>query len=252
MTTGSGVQTEIRTERGRREIENAAQRRYFESVERPRIAVDETPYVLRHVGEMVTGAGLEPGSRILEVGSGLGKFTFPLAALGYSVVANDLSPVLLERLSVASGGRIETACGDIRDLAGVAPGRFDRVIGFFVLHHLTDFDRVFSAISSCLAPGGRVAFCEPVAANPLYYLQIALTPGMRFSGEPSITAMRPGVILPSMSRAGLVDLSCRPYGFFPPAVRNRPWGGPLERRLESLPWFPFPRAFQIFSGKLPE
>ena len=39
--------------------------------------------------------------------------------------------------------------------------------------------------SRVLRPGGRVAFCEPVAWNPLYYLQIALTPGMSFSGEPS-------------------------------------------------------------------
>ena len=110
--------------------------------------------------------------------------------------ANDLSPVLLGRLRTAAPRTIPTIACDIVDIAAHVNGRFDGVVGFFVLHHLLDFEATFRALVSVLRPGGRVAFCEPVAWNPLYYLQIALTPGMSFSGEPSITSMRRGVMLP--------------------------------------------------------
>lgn len=129
---------------------------------------------------------------------------------------------------------------------------FDRIVGFFVLHHLIDFDQVFLALSRILRPGGRIAFCEPVAWNPLYYLQIALTPGMRFAGEPSITSMRPGVIFPALARAGFVDTQSHSYGYFPPLIRNLAWGETLERWLDAKPLVPFPNAFQLFTARLPE
>ena len=125
------------------------------------------------------------------------------------------------------------------------------MIGFFVLHHLLDFPTVFSALAQVVRPGGRIAFCEPVAWNPLYYLQVLLTPGMRFAGEPSLTAMRPGKILPAMTAAGFVDARAHGYGYFPPQLKNHPFGDRLEARLERFSWTPFPHAFQIFSASRP-
>jgi SAM-dependent methyltransferase len=225
------------------------QRRYFESRERARIALADTPYVRRHVAELSADAALDGAGAILEIGAGLGKFTLPLARAGRPIVANDVSPVLLERLRDASGGSVETLCGDVGELASRTARRFDRVIGFFVLHHLTGFERVFASLFELLEPGGRIAFCEPVSANPLYYLQIAFTPGMTFAGEPSITKMRAGVILPALRGAGFVSARTRPYGFFPPFLANRPAGARIERALERVP--AIPRAFQIFSAEKP-
>lgn len=230
---------------------NAYQLHYFETVERARIALCQTPYVLAHIERMIDAGGLAPGQSILEIGSGVGKFTLLLAARGYTLVANDLSPALLGRLTQAADGRISTICCDAAEIRRHTSASFDRVIGFFVLHHLTNFDRVFQALADILKTGGRIAFCEPVAWNPLYYLQIAFTPGMRFAGEPSITAMRSSVMLPAMARAGLTEVAGYPYGHFPPFLKNRPWGNRLENWLEQRVWFPFPNAFQVFTARKP-
>jgi SAM-dependent methyltransferase len=200
---------------------------------------------------MIAVGGLAHGQSILEIGSGLGKFTLPLAARGYTLVANDLSPALLARLTQAADGRISTICCDAAEIRRHTSASFDRVIGFFVLHHLTNFDCVFQALADVLKPGGRIAFCEPVAWNPLYYLQIAFAPGMRFAGEPSITAMRSRVMLPAMSRAGLTEVASDPYGYFPPFLKNRPWGSRLENWLEQRACVPFPHAFQVFTARKP-
>lgn len=231
---------------------NQYQRRYFETVERSRIAVGESPYVLAHVERVIAAAKLSPGHAILEVGSGLGRFTLPLVTRGYEVTASDLSPVLLERLRRATLGRVATACGDLHDIDRHVHGRFDRIVGFFVLHHLVDLDRAFLALARALRAGGRIAFCEPVAWSPLYYLQILMTPGMRFAGEPSLTSMRASVVLPALARAGFVGATCHPYGYFPPFLKNRPWGDRLERWLDARAWVPFPRSFQVFTARRAE
>ena len=232
------------------ESEAESQRRYFESVERSRIAVVDTPYVRRHVDELGRDAAFAPGMSLLEIGAGPGKFTRLLVEAGLRVTANDVSPVLLARLAEATGGRAEPLAGDAHDLAALTSRTFDRVAGFFVLHHLTDFPRLFASIFGRTAPGGRIAFCEPVGRNPLYALQIALTPGMTFEGEPSIFEMRAAVILPAMEAAGFTRCRARSYGYFPPALANLSAGRALERALEAVP-FPFPHAFQVFSGERP-
>lgn len=234
-----------------RSAHNQYQRTYFDTVARARLALADTPYVMSHVERVVAAARLKPGQRILEVGAGPGKFTLPLAGLGLDVVANDLSPVLLERLHQASGGRVKTLACDVAEIAREVTVPFDAVVGFFVLHHLRDFEQVFKAIASVMQPGARVVFCEPVAWNPLYYLQILLTPGMRFAGEPSLISMRSGVILPALRAAGFVDTQASGYGYFPPVLKNHPLGNQLETWLDRRQWIPFPHAFQLFTARLP-
>jgi len=236
---------------GAREAHNRVQREYFDTVERSRLALGDTPYIRRHVDEAIAIGQFVPGATLLEIGAGLGKGTIPLIARGFEVTANDLSPVLLARLRAAAPRPVHTIACDILDIAGHVDRRFDGVVGFFVLHHLLDFEATFRALVRVLQPGCRVAFCEPVAWNPLYYVQIALTPGMRFSGEPSLTSMRQGVMLPLMRQAGLEDVASHPYGYFPPVLKNTPGGDRVERWLERRRWIPFPHAFQVFTGRTP-
>lgn len=230
---------------------NQYQREYFDTVERARLAIGDTPYVLAHVDRVVAAAGLRAGQRILEVGAGPGKFTLPLASRGLDVVANDLSPILLERLHQTSGGRVKTLACDVADIARAVDAPFDRVVGFFVLHHLRGFEHAFTALAAVMQPGARLVFCEPVAWNPLYYLQILLTPGMRYAGEPSLTSMRVGVIVPALRAAGFVDTEATGYGYFPPVLKNHPLGNRLENWLDRRAWIPFPHAFQLFTARLP-
>jgi SAM-dependent methyltransferase len=237
----------------KRVAHNHYQRQYFDTVDRPRLAIGESRYVLAHLERVIVEAELKPGQRILEVGAGSGKFTLPLINRGFEVLANDLSPVLLEKLHQVSDGRIKTQVGDIAEITlakDEAP--FDRVVGFFVLHHLCDFKLIFTALAKVMRPGGRIVFCEPIAWNPLYYLQIMMTPTMRFAGEPSLMSMRPGVILPMLQASGFIDVKAHGYGYFPPVLKNHSLGNQIENWLNQYSWIPFPHAFQLFSANLPE
>src|SRR5580704_2232265 len=64
---------------------------------------------------------LRPGASILELGSGTGRITHPLVALGHPVVAVDESPEMLAYVRDA-----ETVCSRIEDLA--LGRRFDAVL----------------------------------------------------------------------------------------------------------------------------
>lgn len=232
-----------------RETRNRVQREYFDTVERSRGLPVDTPYVRRHVEELLATGDFAPGAALLEIGAGLGKGTIPLAARGFDVTANDLSPVLLEKLQAASPQPIRTVACDIVDIARHVDRRFDGAVGMFVLHHLVGFDDIFRALAGVLEPGARVAFSEPVAWNPLYYFQIILTPNMTFAGEVSLSQMRPGVILRAMERAGFVETSSRRYGYFPPQLTNTRAGHAVEHWMERRRWLPVPHAFQVFSGR---
>jgi SAM-dependent methyltransferase len=212
-----------------------------------------TPYVRRHVDELLAASGLEPGASVLEVGCGMGNYTFELSRRGLAVEGLDLSPVLLERLRAYADEQVSFPlhCADVLEPPTELFGRFDGVVGLFTLHHLHDVEGSIASMARLLRPGGCFAFVEPNAFNPLYYVQIAATPGMSFRGERRLTSMRPGLILPAIRAAGLTDARAFRYGFFPPFVANRKIGRRLEHALEQVAPLRPVSAFQIFLGLRP-
>lgn len=111
---------------------------------------------------------LHPNSRILDVGSGWGQLTVPLARLGHQVVALDQTPNrlrLVDAIANQEGVACDLFCGDI-ETAPLKPGTFDLVILNGVLewtvrnrtnispatHQVTVLERC----SSLLAPNGRI------------------------------------------------------------------------------------------------
>jgi ubiquinone/menaquinone biosynthesis C-methylase UbiE len=155
-----------------RQIEehNRYQRWYYESTNKKTMRPTASPYVLRQVERMIAAAELGPGQRVLEVGCGMGRYTLPLLERGLDLTCLDLSPVLLRQLQEAVPNRkLSLLACDVADAHRHTDQRFDRAIGFFTLHHMHDLYAVFQGLCKVLAPGARVAFCEPVAYNPLYY-----------------------------------------------------------------------------------
>lgn len=102
-----------------------------------------------------------------------------------------------------------------------------------------------------LGPGGRVAFSEPNPFNPLYYVQIALTPGMTWAAEKGLLSIRRPVIADAATRAGLTDLTWRFYGFFPRFVTNLPGMSCFESGLERLMPVKAALPFQVMSARRP-
>jgi ubiquinone/menaquinone biosynthesis C-methylase UbiE len=113
-------------------------------------------------------AGIGPGTRVLELGCGSGGFTLSLLAAGAEVTALDLSPEMIDvaRRRIAQFGEgctaeLVTAAVERMPLEA---GRFDVVVGRFILHHL-DISAAAPAIAQVLRAGGRAVFGENSARN---------------------------------------------------------------------------------------
>ncbi|UCV20291.1 class I SAM-dependent methyltransferase [Ferribacterium limneticum] len=229
---------------------NSYQRWYYESINKKTMRPSAgARYIGRQIDRMARIAQLDEAENILEVGCGQGRYSVPMLDVGYSLTCLDLSPVLLQRMldAARTPPRQVIAC-DLAEVAAHTSERFDRAIGFFTLHHMHDLDDIFLGLAKVLKPGAVVAFCEPVAWNPLYYIQIALTPRMTWKGDGGVARMRPGLVLPALERAGFVDARSTAFGFFPPFITNRGWGATLETLLERARVFSPLHAFQIFSA----
>ncbi len=236
------------------QVHNREQVDYFSSKVKPTMVPEDTPYIVRQIDELLAFGNIGPGNRVLDVGCGMGRYTLNIAGRGINIEGLDLTPFLLEKLNEYNNGRynIPLHCADIIDHPEEMNGRYDAVIGFFTLHHLHNIPVCYQAMAKMVKPGGSILFLEPNAYNPLYYIQVAISPGMKWKGgDEGIVDMRRSVVFDAMKSAGLTDLQLKRFGFFPPFLANRSWGQRLEIALEKFPvWGPM-LPFQIFKGSKP-
>lgn len=231
---------------------DAYQQRYFDrtAADNVRLQPTESPYAQRHLERTLAVLQAAPKDRVLEVGAGLGRFTSLMLDRGLDVVASDLSDHLLEKLRARHPG-LETIASAVESIPAQTSIVFDRVVGFFMLHHLADLTRVFTGLRQITRPGGRIAFCEPNAFHVPYYLQITFSRQMTWRGDGGVAKMRRNVVLRAMERAGFTDTQSELYGFAPPLIYNHPSGQRLDHALERIPLLTPVRAFQIFSASVP-
>ncbi len=137
-----------------RDLYNAAWDVEETRLERHQLEADITwRYLDRH---------LPPCGRLLEIGSGTGAYTFPLARRGYRITAIDLADELVTRCQAKAdelglGDRIDFRVGDARDLSSIPGSEFDAVLLMGPLYHLVlEADRTAALRSAyrCLKPGG--------------------------------------------------------------------------------------------------
>lgn len=213
---------------------NQQQLEYFgQKVKNTMIPV-KSNYVMKHIDRFLQFSNLDRSHNILEVGCGMGKFTFPLIEKGYQITGLDLSPFLLQKLLEYNDNRfnIPLISSDILEIPDQYNEQFDRVIGFFVLHHFHHLETYFQAMARVLKPGGEIIFVEPNANNILYYFQIFFTPGMSWKGDKGVFDMKKSVFLRAAHYAGLKLDKLKRYGFFPPFVVNTTAGLKVDNFLE--------------------
>lgn len=230
---------------------NEYQRAYFAKPQRTsnRMAPSRGRYVERHLERLLTALAPDPGARLLELGAGMGRFTYLLAERGFRVTAVDLSEELLSLLRRNDPtSTIETRCGDACSLERLRLGSFDAAVGFFFMHHLDRIADLASSLARVLSPGGRITFCEPNAFNPAFYLQILFTPGMTWRGDGGVRLMRPKILAAAFTQAGFTPPVIERYGLLPPALAESPPAIHFEERVEELGVIDPLLAFQTISA----
>lgn len=235
------------------EAHNQTQRRYYHGTQKHNMLPRDTRHVRRQFEHVLQAARATREDEILEVGCGMGRLTLPIARRGYRIEGLDLSPYLLGELEKARDPdlAIPLHCADIMAPPASMQGRFNVAVGFFVLHHFHDLAACFRGVRQVLKPGGRVVFLEPNAFNPLYYLQVLLTPGMTWEAEKGIARMRRDVLFHAMTSAGFVNMRIERYGFLPPFIANTGAGGRIEEVLEKFPLWRGLLPYQLFIAELP-
>jgi SAM-dependent methyltransferase len=162
---------------------------------------------------------LRAGDAVVEIGSGSGRYTEWLLNYGLHVTAVEPDPQLRQKLEyrLRSARHLRVVQSDIGGMRKDALyGR--AVCGFHLLHHLdaptlAALAKVVHDIRNRHADFTGWFFLEPNPRNPLYPLQIVMTPGMKLTEEAGIWRNDYQSALGSISDNGC-ELGT--LGFFPP------------------------------------
>ncbi len=111
----------------------------------------------------VLGAAVEPQDQVLEIGCGIGRLTRVLAARAESVMALDVSQLMLDKAAELNPGLSNVAwiLGDGSNLDAIETGTVDACVSHVVFQHIPDPAITLGyirEIGRVLRPGGWAAF----------------------------------------------------------------------------------------------
>jgi SAM-dependent methyltransferase len=167
-------------------------------------------------------SGIEPGMRVLDLGTGLGHVAFALGELvgpTGQVLGIDSDERMVAMASQRTNGRahVRFAKGDVRSWTSDQP--FDAVVGRLILFHLPDAVSVVRHHLGHLRPGGRfVALdydrgsCRPEPPVAMYdpYRRYGLA-GFRSARADPVIGTRLALLLSGAGLAGTQSIGAQGY-----------------------------------------
>lgn len=187
-----------------------------------------------------------PNMRVLELGCGVGYFTRHLVKTQASIIANDISPDLLDvAKDQVKADNVEFRVENAYDLPH-PDGSFDSVVGSSVVHHL----EVEDAIRECyrvLKPGGSIYFTEPNLLNPHVFLERSHKTIRRWANvSPNETAFLRKPLQRLLELYQFRNISITPFDFLHPLTPKLliPLVDKCGRIVERIP------VLKEFSGSL--
>lgn len=112
------------------------------------------PRLAEPAGDLVALTGVEPGWRVLDVGTGTGVAAFAAVGKGARVVGIDEAAGML-RAARSADGELPLASALAIDLP-FRDGAFDALLANFVLAHFTKYKTALFEMMRVLRPGGRL------------------------------------------------------------------------------------------------
>jgi 2-polyprenyl-3-methyl-5-hydroxy-6-metoxy-1,4-benzoquinol methylase len=200
----------------------------------------------RRAALILTGARIDPDSRVLEIGCGTGLFTEIFAATGARIVAVDISPELLAKAKLRKLPHPQVTFYEKRFEDCDVDGPFDAIIGSSILHHL-DVDASIQRMKALLKPGGRICFAEPNMLNPQIFLERRFR-GLKIFAYTSSdeTAFVRWSLARKLQTAGFEAISITPFDWLHPAT-PKPLIGLVQMAGKLAEWIP---AVREFSGSV--
>ena len=116
---------------------------------------------------------VRPGTRVLDAGCGVGRWSRRLARAGADVTGVDLAPAMIEEAirRAARDGLAASCRFAVADLADLSLGRrFERILGVTVLQHILDptqLQRAVRHLAAHLEPEGRLVLLEVAPTRPV-------------------------------------------------------------------------------------
>lgn len=165
---------------------------------------------------VLAAVGVEPGMEVVDLCSGDGWFTRPLARIARHVTAIEIDSNLLEvarrSLAQSESAKCDLVPGDAYDLATLVPTPVDFVFLANAFHGVPDQPRLARAVRAALRPGGLFAIVN-WHQRPREETRILGEPrgpgdGLRMSPEMTIKAVEPS----NLRLAELIELPPYHYG----------------------------------------
>lgn len=172
--------------------------------------------------QTVKRAGLQPHSKILEVGCGGGFSAKYLKGHYLDYLGIDYSNKMIEY--ARSHFNIPNASFRPLNIKDLEPSYndFDIIIMLGVLHHMDNIKDVLLKLRSHLKTGGVVAINEPQSANPFISLLRRLRKKVDSSYSSDQKELSAKDLLNAFADAGYVNVSIYPQGFFSPPFAEVP------------------------------